>query len=195
MVTTALGLVRKDAVKRRSGAKPGDLLCVTGFLGTPAAAYKVLIEGRAVSPADRELLIRKFFRPEPRLGEGMMLSDYPGVTAMMDVSDGLGKSVYELSTASKVGFEVCADRLPIMDAARRVAKDRAELLDMAICFGGEFELLFTVDPGTLPEIKGVDFTLIGKVIDSGLILDDGGKKSEIKCMGYEHLKKRRDDVH
>jgi thiamine-monophosphate kinase len=195
MVTTALGLVRKDAVKRRSGAKPGDLLCVTGYLGTPAAAYKVLIEGRSASPEDRELLIRRFFRPEPRLGEGMILSDYPGVTSMMDVSDGLGKSVYELSTASKVGFEVCADRLPVMEATRRVAKDRAELLDMAICFGGEFELLFTVEPGTIPEIKAVNFTVIGKVIESGLILNDSGKMSEIKCMGYEHLKKRRDDVH
>jgi thiamine-monophosphate kinase len=195
IVTTALGLVRKDAVKRRSGAKPGDLLCVTGCLGTPAAAYKVLIEGREVSPEDRRVLIRKFFRPEPRLGEGMMLADYPGVTSMMDVSDGLGKSVYELSTASKVGFVVCADRLPIKEAVRCVAKDRAELLDMAICFGGEFELLFTVDPGTVDQIKGVKFTMIGNVVDSGLILDDCGKKSEITCKGYEHLKKHRDDVH
>ena len=107
-----------------------------------------------LTPEDRQLLIRRFFRPEPRLGEGMILSDYPGVTAMMDVSDGLGKSVYELSTASKVGFVVEADRLPIMDATRRVAKDRAELLDMAICFGGEFELLFTVDPATVDSDKG-----------------------------------------
>jgi thiamine-monophosphate kinase len=195
MVTTAFGLVGKDAVKRRSGAQPGDLLCVTGFLGTPAAAYKVLIESRAALPADRQALIRKFFRPEPRLGEGMILSGYPGVTAMMDISDGLGKSVYELSTASKVGFEVCADRLPITDATRRVAKDRAELLDMAICFGGEFELLFTVDPATIGEIKGVEFTVIGKVVESGLTLDDSSKKREITCKGYEHLKKRRDDVH
>lgn len=195
MVTAAMGLVRKDAVKRRSGAKPGDLLCVTGYLGSPAAAFKVLIEGREASPEDRQALVRKFFRPEPRLSEGMILSGYPGVTAMMDVSDGLGKSVYELSTASKVGFEICADRLPVLDATRRVAKSRAELLDMAVCFGGEFELLFTLDPATLQEIKGIDFTVIGKVTESGLILDDGGKKSEIRCMGYEHLKKRSDKVH
>jgi thiamine-monophosphate kinase len=195
MVTTAMGLVRKDAVKRRSGAKIGDLLCVTGHVGTPAAAYKVLIEGRNASPEDRRLLIRRFFRPEPRLGEGMILSDYPGVTAMMDVSDGLGKSVYELSSASKVGFEVWADKLPLLDATRRVGKDHAELLDMAICFGGEFELLFTVDPDTVDKIKGVNFTVIGKVTDNGLILVDNGKKSEIRCMGYEHLKKRSDTVH
>jgi thiamine-monophosphate kinase len=195
MVTTALGLVRKDAVKRRSGAKRGDLLCVTSYLGTPAAAYKVLIEGRSAPPEDRELLVRRFFRPEPRLGEGMILSDHPGVTSMMDVSDGLGKSVYELSQASNVGFVVEADRLPIMDAVKRVAKDRAELLDMAICFGGEFELLFTVDPATVDQIKGVGFTVIGKVVESGLTLDDGGKTSEIKCKGYEHLKKRSDEVH
>jgi Thiamine monophosphate kinase len=125
----------------------------------------------------------------------MILSGYSGVTAMMDVSDGLGKSVYELSTASHVGFEVCADRLPVTDATRRVAHDRAEMLDMAICFGGEFELLFTVDPSTLPEIKNVSFTVIGKVIESGLTLDDNGKKREITCKGYEHLKKSRDDLH
>jgi thiamine-monophosphate kinase len=85
--------------------------------------------------------------------------------------------------------------LPITGATRRVAKDRAELLEMAICFGGEFELLFTVDPGTIPGIKGVDFTVIGKVVESGLTLDDDGKRSEITCKGYEHLKKRGDDVH
>jgi thiamine-monophosphate kinase len=195
MVTTALGLVRKDAVKLRSGAKPGDVLCVTGYLGTPAAAYKVLIEGRAVSSSDRQVLIRRFFRPEPRLGEGMILSDYPGVTAMMDISDGLGKSVYELATASKVGFVVYGDKLPVMDEARRVAKDRAELLDMAICFGGEFELLFTVAPTDVDIIKGVNFTVIGKVAESGLTLDDNGRKSEISCKGYEHLKKRQDTAH
>jgi thiamine-monophosphate kinase len=195
MVTTALGLVRKDAVKLRSGAKPGDLLCVTGYLGTPAAAYKVLIEGRNASPADRQVLLRALFRPEPRLGEGMMLSDYPGVTAMMDVSDGLGKSVYELETASKVGFVVYADKLPIMEEVRRVARDHAELLDMAICFGGEFELLFTVDPEDVDKIKGVRFTVIGKVVESGLTLDDNGRLSEISCKGYEHLKKPRDNIH
>ncbi len=72
---------------------------------------------------------------------------------MMDISDGLGKSVYELATASKVGFVVYADKLPVRDEARRVAKDRAELLDMAICFGGEFELLFTVAPADIDKIK------------------------------------------
>jgi thiamine-monophosphate kinase len=195
MVTAAFGLVRKDAVKLRSGARPGDLLCVTGYLGTPAAAYKALVEGREASPEDMRVLVRALFRPEPRLAEGMMLSDYPGVTAMMDVSDGLGKSVYELSIASNVGFVVDADRLPVRDEVRRIARGRAELLDMAICFGGEFELLFTADPGTVGQIKGPGFTVIGKVAESGLTLDDNGKLSEIRCKGYEHLKKREDSLH
>ncbi len=195
MVTAALGRVRKDRVKRRSGAKVGDRLCTTGHLGTPAAAYKVLVEGRPASPRDREVLLRRFFRPEPRVEEGMRLAQYSGVTAMMDISDGLGKSVYELSTASHVGFEIDADRLPVTEEARRVARDRAELLDMAVCFGGEFELLFTADPGTVDQIKDVSFTVIGKVVEAGLTLDDRGKKSEITCKGYEHLKKRRDTVH
>lgn len=195
IVTTALGRVNKDQVKLRSGARPGDLLCVTGYLGTPAAAYKMLIEGREASPEDRKVLLHGFFRPEPRLGEGMMLSGYPGVTAMMDVSDGLGKSLYELSTASKVGFIVDANMLPVRTETRRIARDRAELLDMAICFGGEFELLFTASPETVPQIKGVQFTIIGRVTEAGLLLDDGGRLNEISCKGYEHLKKKRDDAH
>jgi thiamine-monophosphate kinase len=146
MVTTALGRVDKDKVKRRSGAKVGDLLCVTGFLGTPAAGYKVLIEGREAPEQDKQVLIDGFFRPRPRVEEGIRLSRYPQVTAMMDVSDGLGKSVYELQASSHVGFQADADKLPIREEARKLAKTRDELLDMAICFGGEFELLFTVIP-------------------------------------------------
>jgi thiamine-monophosphate kinase len=127
--------------------------------------------------------------------EGIRLSGYPQVTAMMDVSDGLGKSVYELSNASKVGFLVEADTLPVRDEARRLAKDRDELLDMAICFGGEFELLFTVSPAGISQVTGVDFTVIGKVVPEGLTLDDRGALKPITCKGYEHLRKKRDSVH
>ncbi|MGA9141181.1 MAG: thiamine-phosphate kinase [Methanocella sp.] len=195
MVTTALGRVDKDKVKLRSTVREGDLLCTTGYLGTPAAAYKVLIEGRPAPPHDREVLLDNFFRPKPRVAEGMKLSQYPGVTGMMDISDGLGKSLYELSNASKLGFVVYADKLPVREEARRVAKDHAELLEMAICFGGEFELLFTVAPADIDKIMDVSFTVIGKAVKSGLTLDDNGRKSEISCKGYEHLKKRQDTVH
>lgn len=195
IVTTALGRVDKDKVKLRSGARVGDLLCVTGYLGTPAAAYKVLIEGRDAPEEDKKVLIDGFFRPKPRIEEGVRLSRYPEVTAMMDVSDGLGKSVYELSGSSHVGFLVDADRLPIRGEARRLAKDSKELLDMAVCFGGEFELLFTVSPSGIDRIKDVDFTVIGKVVSEGLTLDDHGIKSTITCRGYEHLRKKVDTAH
>jgi len=195
IVTTALGRVDKNKVKLRSGAKVGDLLCVTGFLGTPAAAYKVLIEGREATEIDKKTLIDSFFRPKPRVEEGIRLSQYPEVTSMMDVSDGLGKSVYELSSASHVGFLVHADKLPLRKEVRKLARDRNELLDMAVCFGGEFELIFTLDPGSLDQIKDVNFTVIGEVVPEGLTLDDEGKKKPITCKGYEHLKKKRDDVH
>jgi thiamine-monophosphate kinase len=195
IVTTALGRVEKDKLKLRSGAKVGDLLCVTGCLGTPAAGYKVLIEGREAPEQDKKVLIGRFFRPQPRVEEGMRLSRYKAVTAMMDVSDGLGKSVYELSNSSKVGFLVEADRLPLLDEARRLARSREELLDMAVCFGGEFELLFTVDPSALEKINDVEFTVIGKVVETGLTLDDRGTLKPITCKGYEHLKKKSDVEH
>lgn len=195
IVTTALGRVEKDNLKLRSGARVGDLLCVTGCLGTPAAGYKVLIEGREAPEKDKKVLIDRFFRPRPRVEEGMRLSRYKAVTAMMDVSDGLGKSVYELSNSSKAGFLVEADRLPLLDEARRLAKNREELLDMAVCFGGEFELLFTVDPSGIDKIKDVEFTVIGKVVETGLTLDDRGTIRPITCKGYEHLKKKSDVEH
>lgn len=195
IVTTALGITEPDKVKMRSGARPGDLLCVTGYLGTPAAAFKVLIEGRKTSRQDMNVLIDSFFRPKPRVNEGILLSAYPGVTSMIDVSDGLGKSIYELSQASKAGFVIDADKLPVRDETRRIARDHAELLDMAICFGGEFELLFTVNPGYIDAIKDVRFTVIGTVTSDRLMLNDHGKLSEISCKGYEHLKKKDDLSH
>jgi thiamine-monophosphate kinase len=195
IVTTAFGRVDKDKVKRRSGAKTGDLLCVTGFLGTPAAGYKMLIEGRSAPDQDKKVLIEGFFRPKPRVSEGIRLSQYPQVTAMMDVSDGLGKSVYELSTSGHVGFLVEADKLPIREETRKLAKTREELLDMAICFGGEFELLFTVSPDGIGGLKGIDFTVIGKAVPEGLTLNDNGMIRPITCRGYEHLKKKSDDIH
>lgn len=195
IVTTAIGRVDKDKVKLRSGAKAGDLLCVTGYLGTPAAAYKMLIESREAPEKDKKVLIDGFFRPKPRVEEGIRLSKYPEVTALMDVSDGLGKSVYELSNSSHVGFLVDADRLPVREETKKLAKNREELLDMAICFGGEFELLFTVDPVGVDSIKDVEFTVIGKAVPEGLTLDDNGTIKPITCKGYEHLKKKRDDVH
>ncbi len=195
IVTSAMGRVDKDKVKLRSGAKVGDLLCVTGYLGTPAAAYKVLIEGREAPEEDKRVLIDGFFRPKPRIEEGVRLSKYPEVTAMMDVSDGLGKSVYELSSSSHVGFLVDADRLPVREEAKKLAKDRGELLDMAICFGGEFELLFTMSPTGLDKVKDVEYTVIGRVVPEGLTLDDRGARRPITCRGYEHLRKKRDTVH
>ncbi len=195
IVTTALGRVDKDKVKLRSGAKIGDLLCVTGFLGTPAAGYKALIENRKTTPETLKVLLERFFRPKPRVAEAIKLSRYKAVTAMMDVSDGLGKSVYELSTSSHVGFLVDADKIPVMEEARALAKDREELLDMAICFGGEFELLFTVSPDGIDGIKDVDFTVVGRVVPDGLTLDDRGTMKPITCKGYEHLTKKRNDVH
>lgn len=195
IVTTALGRVDRGGLKRRSGARVGDLLCVTGCLGSPAAGYKVLVEGREAPETDRRVLLERFFRPQPRVAEGMRLSRYPEVTSMMDVSDGLGKSVHELAGASRVGFVVDADRLPVLEETRRLSRSREELLDMAVCFGGEFELLFTLDPAGSGRIRDVGFTVIGRVVEAGLALDDRGALRPISCRGYEHLRKGRDDVH
>jgi len=90
---------------------------------------------------------------------------------------------------------VDADKLPVLEETRKLARSREELQDMAVCFGGEFELLFTLDPEGLDKVKDVEFTVIGRVVPDGLTLDDRGTMRPITCKGYEHLKKKRDDVH
>ena len=102
---TVLGECPHGRALLRSGARPGDLICVTGPLGDSAAGLKLILERHADGEgAPEDILIRRHYLPMPRVAEGMALRDCPGVHAMMDISDGIAsdlRHILEASSGSK----------------------------------------------------------------------------------------------
>ena len=168
---TLIGNCPHGTALLRSAAKPGDLICVTGTLGDSAAGLKVMKEGDSSTPlrfgrndseiADEEYVLRKHCRPEPRVAEGLALRDCPGVHAMMDISDGVAADLPHILEASGVGATVDVASLPLSPELRRLCASRGwDAADLALCGGEDYELLFTMAPGTVPPIS---HTVIGTI--------------------------------
>ncbi len=178
VVTTALGEAHKPV--RRSGARVEDLVCVTGDLGRTAAALRLLRE-RAFEQAN-ELL-----RFLPRLREGHALAHL--ASSMIDISDGLARSLYLLSEASHVGFRMDATAIPFAIEVEELARDQEELFEMGLFFGEDFELLFTLPPEKLWEARQVcELTVIGRVVpeNEGITMQLGPERIPLPDRGYEH---------
>lgn len=180
---TALGRVRKDQILRRRGAQIGDRVCVTGHLGTAGAGMRALELGLA---ADGSVVVKKLFEPIPRIAEGIRLAESKAVTSMMDNSDGLSISLYQLAEVNGCGFTIHADSLPVLpalDPDLGLGPD----LELALYAGGDFELLFTVAPERLVDAEDAcELTVIGEVapVAGGITLD---KTREIERKGYRSL--------
>ncbi|WP_435195873.1 thiamine-phosphate kinase [Natronomonas sp. EA1] len=171
--TTAVG--RSAAPVLRSGAREGDAVCVTGTLGRSGAAL-------ALFPDDAERA-NALFRFEPRVAAGRALSD--SATAMMDSSDGLARSLHQLAEASECGFAVESDPLPVDATVEAVAESAAERRELAVHFGEDFELVFTVPEAELAaarEACPTPFTRIGTVSESGVTMDG----EPLPDRGYTH---------
>ena len=182
MSGTALGLVKKELLTRRSGAQFGDLVCVTGIPGRAGVALLALDKK---IPVTQEIL-NALFEPLPRINEGMALVESRSVTSMMDISDGLALSLHDMSRSSGMGFKIYEDKLPALPHVKWM--DKEELLDAAVFTGGDFELLFTVAPDKLNEATyACKLTVIGEVIEKGVFIERNGREEELKPRGYEHF--------
>jgi len=138
------GFVDPGCMLTRAGARPGDLLFVTGAPGEALAGLELL---RAGSPGSR--LTRRFLWPEPRVAEGRTLAGL--ASAAIDLSDGLATDAGRVAEASKVRVVVEADRLPLAhELHERFGEDQA--LEMAIAGGDDYELCFTLPPGRENEL-------------------------------------------
>jgi len=178
---TALGFVEKDLALRRAGARPGDLLCTTGALGGAGGGLWAWQQGRHDSP-----FIEKLLEPEPRLAEGRALAKSRAVSAMMDNSDGLALSLFDLAEVSQVGFVVQEEALPMaVGLAEMVGQEKA--LEMAMSAGGDFELVFTVRrEGLEAAQRACGLTVIGEVVEEGIWMELWGQRRRIEARGYEH---------
>lgn len=165
VVTTGIGLVDRDRIVRRTGAQPGDLVCITGIPGQ-AQAY---LEGY-------RRFEKALFEPQPRVEEGMYLGK-GGVSAMMDDSDGIALSLYDLVSVNDCGFSLDSAKIP---RPAGIPEDTA--FELALFGGGDYELIFILPPKRHP-VEGVSYTIIGTTVQEKVVLIDGGP---LEKRGYQH---------
>jgi thiamine-monophosphate kinase len=171
----------------RSGARPGDLLAVTGELGASAAGLLVLESG-ATGP---ERLISKHLRPEPRVEAGLAAARL-GAGAMIDLSDGLASDVRRLCERSRVGCRVDLDLLPVATDARVFLAPLGREPEIVAATGGEdYELLVSAPGPVIEALAGsveVPVTTVGEVTDgSGAVfLREGGVVDGLS--GWDHFR-------
>lgn len=185
----------------RAGARPGDLIYVTGTLGGAGCGLKMLFAGeRPLNPGynnsakTNELLFRQLL-PKPRIAWGIRLGARKLATAMIDLSDGLSSDLFHLCDESGVGADIEAARLPvdslIMEAGK--VKTAQDALALALDGGEDYELLFTVRPrdaARLPKkIKSVGITQIGVVTNKrGRIrLIENKRARKLLPRGFTHF--------
>jgi len=188
------GIAKKDALILRSGAKPRDLVAVTGSFGKTAAGLKILLNDFKASPKIRKILAKSVLMPHARLAEGLALSKTNAVTAAIDSSDGLAWSLHETANASKVGFLI--NKLPIAEEVKEFARiNRLDPLELTLYGGEEYELVLTIKPNLWKKAKKAvekvcgKLLLIGKVTaERQVLLEIDGKRRAIEPRGWEHFK-------
>lgn len=195
---TCLGLVKKENVLMKSGARPGDIIAVTGSLGLAAAGFEFLLN--PIYHTDeldndiKELILKHTLQPEARLKQGILLAKSGSVTSATDITDGLLSELGEIIDASEnsVGMIINQEALPIPTEVFSVANIAGnDPFEMALTYGEDFELLLTVNPSLFDDLKSqVTLYKIGFVDSSGKIrmIDKSGKTNIITPRGYEHLK-------
>lgn len=196
-----MGECDRDGSISRSGAKPGDLLFVTGTLGAAASGLRLLERGARVDKVTKddewhlvhELLLRQL-SPQPRVGWGLVLGQERLATAMIDISDGLSSDLHHVCQESNVGALVQAVSVPVDPLVSELCGRRAlDPLMLALHGGEDFELLFAVSPqdvSRLPrKVDGVPVTEIGEVRPSsdGVRLSEGAHVWELKPQGWKHF--------
>jgi len=197
---TVLGIARDGRTLTRAGARPADVIVVSGTLGASAAGLALLGMGdadlrrRAVSA---DLLIEAHLRPEPRLALGQLLL-VEGATAAMDLSDGLLGDLPKILAASGVSAEIDFDAIPVAAAVRALFPN--DWLSFSTSGGEDYELLATLPPATADRIIssaaeiGSTLTRIGTVVRKGdetpslRIRDLDGRATLVASGAFDHFR-------
>lgn len=200
---TALGRGKKEEIVYRSGAKPNDLICVSGDVGAAYAGFLVLDREKSVflgSPSeqpdltDYDYVVGRQLKPEAKLGLVQRLSSL-GVkpTAMIDVSDGIASELHHICSQSKCGAKVFASKLPIDFQTVAVAEEfEISSTTFAMNGGEDYELLFCVPVEHFEKIKAEkNISIIGHITPDENVIQiilETGQAADVEAQGWQHFK-------
>lgn len=201
---TATGEVEKEKVVYRSGARPNDLIVVSGDLGAAYMGLQVLEREKSVFESTpgvqpdlegHDYILERQLKPEPRYDVVQMLSQL-GVlpTSMIDISDGLASELLHICSQSNVGCQIYEEKIPVDPTVVNAAEEFH--LDSTICAlsGGEdYELLFTVPLANFDQLKGnPNFTVIGHITEEkgARMVARDGSIHDVKAQGWDAFSKK-----
>ncbi|NUT75716.1 thiamine-phosphate kinase [Pseudomonas sp. C1C7] len=189
LTMTVFGRVPAGQALTRSGAQPGDLLCVGGDLGNAAGALPLVLGQRTAEAAIAEPLLAHYWSPQPQLTLGRALRGK--ATSAMDISDGLLADCGHIALASNVGLQVELERLP-MSAALRAFLGETGAQNAALSGGDDYVLAFTLPSVELPAMlaDGWPVHVVGRVVSGQgvTLLDADGQDITPQIRGYQHFR-------
>jgi thiamine-monophosphate kinase len=192
---TVVGDVRAGSAALRSGARPGDIVYVSGRLGEAELGLR-LLKLHSEMAASKNPAVRKHLYPEPRLALGQWLVKNRLASAMMDLSDGLSSDLPRLCAASSVGALVEKAKIPRLHMTDVALKQVRDPLQLALHGGEDYELLFAAPRrkvSRLPKaFQGVSLTPIGRITreQALLVLDENSDTMQLVPRGWDPFRKK-----
>lgn len=182
LTVQALGLLPKGQALRRSTAKPGDIICVTGLLGEAGLGLKIK-QGYVCNNPEKALL--RFNRPEPQVAIGQALLGI--ANACIDISDGLCGDLGHILQQSGVGAQLNWDAMPFSMEVVSYIMETGDW-QMPITAGDDYELCFTVSPENKGKLSNIPHTKIGIIeVQLGLRLYKSGYIQPLQGKSFEHF--------
>jgi thiamine-monophosphate kinase len=194
---TLMGEVEEKYMVLRNGAKVGDKIFVTGYLGDSAAGLEILKSGQwsVVSGQRQNKLIERHLMPLPRLDEGRFLAINNLATSMIDMSDGLASDIRRLCEESRAGAAIFTDNIPLSEELKSAIQNPKSKIDLALYGGEDYELLFTVRPENIKKLKElwknmeIPIAMIGEITKKGInLVNTDGETIPLTKEGYNHFK-------
>lgn len=199
---TAIGVCEKPSLVLRSGARVGDIICLTGSIGEAYLGLQILEKEKAVyvesvdiqpELSKHEFMIGRLLKPEARKDAIAFFEEKDIIpTSMIDVSDGLASELFHIARQSQVGIVVEESLIPMHPDAKLLALDfKMNPITCSLNGGEDYELLFTVSENKLDEVRYMqDVSIIGTVVDpkNGVLLkSEAGKFHPLQAQGWNHF--------
>jgi thiamine-monophosphate kinase len=191
---TVLGESKRERAILRSGARPGDLLCVSGRLGEAELGLR-LIQQKPRNQKRWPKLVKKHFYPQPRLALGEWLASHRYASSMIDTSDGLSTDLNHICKSSGVGARVWAEKIPAVELPPELGSLILNAINLALHGGEDYELLFTVPKKFSERLPGkigrVPVTVIGEITreEKVLLIETDGGATPLKPLGWDPFRK------